>query len=133
MQNPTPDFLTPHEADEMRSWDQDLMGDEQAGVDITYEAMTDEGSYDPDTGQQTPQTSSASFSAPRSVVDAAEEARTDGQLEVGDRRYLIDATKLPRTPPSVEDRIKEGGTWRTVIAWQEDETGDAYVVEAREV
>lgn len=133
MKPPQPEFLTEAEAADMKAADRALAGDKQVGVEITYIAVTDEGTYDPDTGQQADQTATETFHAARSIVSAREAEAAAGALEIGDRRYLLDGEYLPRVPPSVEDRITEGGTTRTVVSWEEDEAGDLYRVTAREV
>lgn len=133
MKPPQPDFLTEFEAADMKAAERALVGNPQAGVEVTYIALTDEGTYDPDTGQQADTTSTETFHAARSIVEATEAAQSDGALEVGDRQYLLDGEYLPRTPPSVNDRITENGTTRTIVSWAEDEAGDLFRVTAREV
>ena len=137
MQHPTSDLITPFELGVIDSFDEALVGDEDLRVEVDFRHRT-ATSYDASTGTPSVTEEEATdVPAIRGVVSADRAGIAEGELEVGDRIYLIRPSDLSdrgiTLPPNREDVIREGGVDRKVIRWSRDEeVGDVYRFVARE-
>lgn len=120
MQPPRSDALSAFERQELLGSLRDVLDDAQVRIQITYTALTSE-SYNAETGVQTrTETSDANVNAIRRIVDVREAAESGGELEIGDRIYLVDKADLTPSAPKTTDRITDGADVLEVRRWKED-------------
>lgn len=123
------DFLLPAEVQMMKDDFDDLAGDAQLGVSITYRRFTGKSAFSGTTGQVTPTFSDVTVNALRVPLDQEEIVKSNGHYQAGDYKYLIGIGDI--SAPKKDDRITDATIERYFIDSSFDIVGIFYSVTAR--
>lgn len=132
MQQVSPDPLTNFESERIAADFRALVDESQVNVNVTYRHLSS-ATFDAETGAETTTEDTDTVNALVSTVDADKQQVLGGDVEVGDRMYLIDEDDLTSTALTTEDEIDEGGVTRQVVSFHELQLVPGLAVVAREV
>ena len=129
MQSPRADVLNAFEKADLLSTALDVLDDAELRTSIVLKSLASQ-TVDLEAGTVARSSLDDTVNALRRTVDVSEADRSQGQLQVGDRVYLIEQSDLSGDLQAV-DRIVDGTDVFEVVRWEEDALGWFYSVTAR--
>ena len=130
MQSPRADVLNAFEKAELLATGLDLLDDEEVRTLITLKSLASQ-TVNLEAGTVARSTVEDTVNAIRRTVEASEAEASGGNLQVGDRVYLIEQNDLSAELQTV-DRIADGEDVLEVVGWTADPLNWFYSVVARQ-